>query len=134
MEVDGDDAFGDGTQDAEASRDSAARAFAEVLEQDPNADLAALTPEQIDIFFESFLANDLVARIQLDVGNAVLDKSPDSATAVTRLEQMQAFVRQELARAIRALRAAGQRLTQGTGRALGNAAIRATLDVFEGWI
>lgn len=124
----------DGSQDAEASRDSAARAFGEVLAQDPNADMAALTVEQVEFFFERFLANDLVARIQLDVGSAVLEKAPDAVTGMNRLQQMQDFVRQQFAMSVRDLRVAGQRLTQGTGTALARAAISATLQVFEGWV
>lgn len=124
----------DGTQDAESSRDSAARAFAEVLQSNPLADLTALTPDMIELFFERFLANDLVARIQLDIGKSVLDKAPDAASAIQRLETMQSFVKQEFARAVAELKAAGQRLQQGTGKSIGDAAIRATLDVFEGWI
>lgn len=124
----------DGTQDADISRDSAARAFAEVLQQDPNADLAALSAEQIELFFELFLANDLVSRIQLDVGMAVFDKASNSAEAVQRLEQMQQYVRQEFLRSIRELKAAGTRLQQGNGKALGDSAIKATLEIFEEWV
>lgn len=124
----------DGTQDAESSRDSAARAFAEVLEINPAADLMALPQDMVELFFERFLANDLVARIQLDVGKAVLDRAPDSATAVQRLETMQSFVKQEFNRALQALKDVGQRLQQGNGKAIGDAAIKATLDVFEGWL
>lgn len=124
----------DGTQDAENSRDSAARAFAELLEFDPTADLMALPQDMVEFFFERFLGNDLVARIQLDVGKAVLDRAPDHATAVQRLEMMQSFVKQEFIRAVQVLKDAGQRLQQGNGKALGDAAIKATLDVFEGWL
>lgn len=124
----------DGTQDAESSRDSAARAFAEVLEVSPAADLTALPQDMVELFFERFLANDLVARIQLDVGKAVLDRAPDAATAIQRLETMQSFVKQEFNRAAQALKDAGQRLQQGNGKALGDASIKATLDVFEGWL
>jgi glycyl-tRNA synthetase beta subunit len=124
----------DGTQDAENSRDSAARAFAELLEFDPTADLMALPQDMVEFFFERFLGNDLVARIQLDVGKAVLDRAPDHATAVQRLEMMQSFVKQEFIRAVQVLKDAGQRLQQGNGQALGDAAIKATLDVFEGWL
>lgn len=124
----------DGSQDAESSRDSAARAFAEILEIDSSANLTALTPELIEQFFERFLANDLVARIQLDVGKSVLDKAPDAATAIQRLETMQSYVKQEFSRAVAELKAAGQVLQQGTGKSIGDAAIKATLDVFEGWL
>lgn len=124
----------DGSQDAESSRDSAARAFAEVLEINPTADLTALPQDMVELFFERFLANDLVARIQLDVGKAVLDRAKDAATAVQRLETMQSFVKQEFSRAVLALKDAGQRLQQGNGKELGAAALKATLDVFEGWL
>lgn len=124
----------DGTQDADVSRNSAARAFAEVLQQDPNADLTALSAEQIELFFELFLANDLVSRIQLDVGKAVFDKASNSAEAVQRLEQMQQYVRQEFLRSIRELKAAGTRLQQGNGKALGDSAIKTTLEIFEEWV
>jgi len=124
----------DGTQDAESSRDSAARAFAELLEINPSVDLTALPQDMVELFFERFLANDLIARIQLDVGKTVLDRAPDPATAVQRLETMQSFVKQEFNRVVQALKNAGQRLQQGNGKALGDAALKATLDIFEGWL
>ena len=113
---------------------SAARAFAEVLEVNPAVDLMALPQDMVELFFDRFLGNDLVARIQLDVGKAVLDRAPDAATAVQRLETMQSFVKQEFNRAVQALKDVGQRLQQGNGKAMGDAAIKATLDVFEGWL
>ncbi len=86
----------DGTLDAEASRDAIAQALSDLIDQIPGVDLAALTPEQIDLVVERYVAYDLCHRIELDVGSHIQDKAPNVAAAVTRIEDMKAYVRESV--------------------------------------
>lgn len=82
----------DGTQDAEATRDSASRALSEVLSQ--NNDVTTLTPEQIDQVTASTLGHDVAHRIELDVGKAIIDKAPTKGEGFDRLQEMKDYVRE----------------------------------------
>jgi hypothetical protein len=124
----------DGTQDTDAARDAMSRAFSELLEAEPLADLTALTGDQIDRVVEAYIANDLSSRIDLDVGKAVVDKAPNAATGVARLEEMKAYVRQEVARCFRAHEAAGERLDRQNAAALSSAVLRDTFEIFESYL
>lgn len=124
----------DGTQDTEAARDAVSRALSEVLEQNPNADLAALTPPEIDLVIESYIASDLTHRIELDVGKAILDKAPNYAQGVDRLEEMKAYVRQEVARAFRARVNIGQTMNRQVAASLASDIVRDTFEIFESYL
>ena len=124
----------DGTQDTDAARDAMSRAFSELLEAEPAADLMALSADQIERVVEAYIANDVANRIDLDVGKAVLDKAPDAATGVVRLEEMKAYVRQELARRFRAREAVGERMNRQSTAALSSAVLQDTFDVFESYL
>jgi hypothetical protein len=124
----------DGTQDAEAARDAISRALSDLMVAEPHADLLALAPEQIDQVVEAYVAHDLCHRIELDVGLSVLGKAPTSAEGITRLEDIKAYVRQEVARAFRARALSGQTLTRGNAAALTAEVLRDTFYVFESYI
>jgi len=124
----------DGSQDTDAARDAMSRAFSELLDAEPAADLMALSTDQIERVVEAYIANDLTNRIDLDVGNAILDKAPDAAAGVSRLEEMKAYVRQELARRFRAREAVGERMNRQSASALSSAVLRDTFEVFESYL
>lgn len=121
----------DGSQDAEARRDSLSRSISELAEQFPALDLTALTPEQIDLLLERFIAYELCHRIELDVGRAVFLKAPDYATAVRRIEEMRQYVREKIAASFRARAQAGEKLTRTATATLTARIIRDTMNVFE---
>lgn len=124
----------DGTQDSEAARDAISRAFSELLEQEPTADLAALTDAQLDQVVEGYIAHDLAHRVELDVGKAVLDKAPNYAAGVQRLEEMKAYIRQEVARCFRTRAQIGQTMTRPNAAALANDILRDTFEIFESYL
>jgi hypothetical protein len=124
----------DGTQDADAARDAMASAFAELLAEQPDVDITALTPVQIEQVIESYMAGDLSHRIELDVGTAVLNKAPSAAAGIRRLEEMKAYVRQEVARCFRARKEAGQQMTRQNASALSSQILRDTFEVFESYL
>lgn len=124
----------DGTQDAEASRDAISRSLSELIAADPDVDMLALTPEQIDFVTQTYVGEDLCRRIDLDVGKAVLDKAPTIAVGQSRLEDMKAFVRQEVARLFRARTDRGQRLSRQNAASLAAGVIQSAFDVFEEYL
>jgi hypothetical protein len=124
----------DGTQDTEAARDAISRSFSELLEQEPTADLAALTDVQLGQVVEGYIAHDLAHRVELDVGKSVLDKAPNYAEGVQRLEEMKAYIRQEVARCFRAREQVGQTMTRQNAATLSNDILRDTFEIFESYL
>lgn len=124
----------DGTQDTEAARDAISRAISDLVATEPDADLLALSPEQIGSVVEGYVAHDLCHRVELDVGKAVHDKAPDPATATRRLEQVKDYVRQEVARCFRARSDRGQRLSRQGAATLAASVLRDTFEVFESYL
>lgn len=119
----------DGTQDAEATRDSVARALSDVLSQ--NADLTNLTSQQVDQVTASALGYDVALRIELDVGKAIIAKAPTKGDGLERLQEMKDYVREVVAAEY-----AAERTRAGTiGRAaidrISREAIQQAFDVFE---
>jgi hypothetical protein len=124
----------DGTQDAEAARDALSRALSDLVAAEPDADLLALSSEQIATVVEGFVAHDLCHRIELDVGKAIHDRAPDPATATRMLEHMKDYVRQEVARCFRARSDRGQRLGRQGAATLAASVLRDTFEVFESYL
>lgn len=124
----------DGTLDAEASRDAIAQAISDLVEQTPSVDLTALAPQEIEFVVEGYVAYDLSHRILLDVGLAVQDKAPDAAAAVSRIEDMKAYVKQCVAASFRSARDRGQRLTRKSAASIANAVLEETFRVFAEWL
>lgn len=124
----------DGTQDAEASRQSLSVALRELITKEPTVDLTALTQEQIELVMEAFIAEDICRRIELDVGRAIFEMAPSAFAASTRLTQMNRYVRQNVAASLRRLHAGSERLTPRAASRLAARVIRTTLAVFEEYL
>ena len=124
----------DGSQDAEARRDSLSRSISDLVEEFPNVDLTALTPEQIDRLLEGFIAYDIAHRIELDVGKAIFEKAANYATAVKRIEEMRQYVREKVKAVFRAKIKSGEKLSRKTSASLMARVIRDTMGVFEDYI
>lgn len=124
----------DGTQDAEAARDAISRAFADIADEDPETDLLALPPEKIDRIIQGYVVYDLCHRIELDVGKAVLDKAPTFAEGTRRLEQIKAYVPEEVARCFRAWAERGHRPTRENAASLAAAVLGDVFDIFEEYV
>ncbi len=124
----------DGTQDAEASRDAISRSLSELLIAEPDVDMLALTPVQIDLVIQTYVGEDLCRRIDLDVGKTIIDKAATLAEGQSRLEDMKAYVRQEVARLFRARSDGGQRLSRQNAASMASGVIQSTFDVFEEYL
>jgi len=123
----------DGTQDAEASRAAIRDALSELLTKFAEADPLNLSPEQREFVIERFVAIDVYRRFVLDLGTTIQDKAPSAATGLSRLKQVRDYVKETIAASFRKLREAGQRISSGRVKEIVRAALRDTLEVFEGY-
>jgi hypothetical protein len=124
----------DGTQDAEASRDSISRALSELIASEPDVDLLSLTPDQIELVTQIYVGEDLCRRIDLDIGKTVIDKAPSIAAGQSRLEEMKSYVRQEIARLFRVRGERGQRMSRKNAASLASGVIEMTFEIFEEYL
>ncbi len=124
---------GDGTLDAEASRRALDEAMTEVLTRDPNANLLNLNDEQREHAVEVYVASDVARLFELDLGPHIQKNAPNATTAMARLKEVRAFIRETVAASFRKLKAAGSSLTGSRVNAVVQAALRDALAVFEGY-
>ncbi len=124
----------DGTLDAEASRTSISWAMCEFMRREPGADLLALTPEQIFLTMVLYIGGDICSRIELDIGKTILERAPDPATAVERVQEMKRYVRQVVANRFRRRSANAGPLTQREASRLATRVIQDTFEVFESYL
>lgn len=121
----------DGTQDAEASREAINEALSDLLERFPTADLLALSEEQRDLVIETYTAEDVFRRLQLDLGKHIHDKAPSVSDALSRLAQIRDYVREVVSAAFKRLREAGVKLQNGHIASVVRSALAAAMEVFE---
>ncbi len=124
----------DGTLDAEASRTSISWAMCEFMRREPAADLLALSLEQIFLTMILYIGAEICFRIELDVGKTVLEKAPDPATAVERIQEMKRYVRQVVANRFRHRSADAGRLPLREASRLATRVIQDTFEVFESYL
>lgn len=121
----------DGSQDAAVSRGAIADALSTLLERFPEANLLELSEDQRDAVIESYTAEDIFRRLQLDLGKHITEAASSATDALARLAQIQDYVRETVASAFRRLREAGTRLLQGHVAQVVRSALAATMEVFE---
>mgnify|MGYP006995479027 FL=1 len=119
----------DGTQDAEATRDSAARALSDILAQ--SNDLTNLSPAQVDQVTAATLGYDVAHRIELDVGKSIIDKAPTKGEGLERLQEMKDYVREVVAAQYAAERAANGAIGRAVIDRISRDAIQQAFEVFE---
>lgn len=121
----------DGTQEAEASRDSAARALSDVVGGD---DVLDLSQDRIDQVVRAFLGNDVAHQIASDVGLAVLQKAASAKVGQQRLEEMQDYVREELGRRYDERRALSGALDRDSAATMSREVISDCFEIFESYL
>lgn len=124
----------DGTQDAEASRRAVRDALSDLLEQFPDADPLALDAAQRDFVIERYTALDVYNRFALDMQRTVIEKAPDATTALSRMKQIQAFIREQVAAGFRRARDRGATTTSQGVAAMVRSALAETLLIFEEYL
>ncbi|OJV31101.1 Qat anti-phage system associated protein QatB [Sphingomonas sp. 67-36] len=119
----------DGTQDAEATRDSVARALSDILDQ--NVDITSLTPQQVDQVTASTLGYDVALRVELDVGKSIIAKAPTKGDGLERLQEMKDYVREVVAAEYAAERAKVGTVGRAAIDRISRNAIQQAFEVFE---
>lgn len=119
----------DGTQDAEVTRDSVARALADILAQ--NNDLTNLSPAQVDQVTASTLGYDIAHRIELDVGKSIIEKAPTKGEGLERLQEMKDYVREVVAIEYAAERARNSAVGRALIDRISRDALQQAFEVFE---
>lgn len=123
----------DGTQDREASQKAITSSLSELLDAFPDANLLALTEEQIDFALERHLAHEVFRRIDLDIGKTLRARATTAPLAVTRLNEMLDYVRASVSTIFRKQRGTS-RLTKRDATRLATIVIQDTYVVFEGYL
>lgn len=123
----------DGSQDAEASRESVREVLAELVEERPNADLLELDDASRDLVVERFVAADVYRRIALDIGKKIQDAAPNASAGLQRLRQVKDFVRETVRSAFQDARNKAGNAASDVAK-ISRDALQATFTVFEGYL
>lgn len=123
-----------GSLDEEVCKDSMAQAMSELLELKPNVDLLQLGDADIWTLVQLFLGNEACNRLYMDVGQLFESAKLNPVVVVTRLNEMRAFVKSEVAVQLEALRSANPNPTPQQMQGLLQDALRLTFEVYEGTI
>ena len=123
----------DGSQDAEASRNSINDALAELLQRYADADLHNLTEEQREFVIDRFVSMDVYRRFMLDVGTAIQDKAPSYTVALSRLKEAKNYIREVVVDSFQKLRNSGQRLSGNRISQIVSSALSDAIFVFAGY-
>jgi hypothetical protein len=124
----------DGTQDAESSQRAVNAALSDLLASDPDVDITSLTAEQIAWVLERHIVYEIVQRIELDVGKAILNNARSPASAIDRMKEMREYVEETVSAAFRAHRQAGRPVDGSAAAKLTRAVIQETFSVFEEYV
>jgi len=119
-----------GTLDAEASRHAINAALSELLIQPPQADLLALTADQLELVVELYVAQDVFFHIELDVGQALRQQGVSALMLTDRLRQARDYVQATVSGAFDELRRQGQAITAPSVQAVTQRALELTMEVF----
>lgn len=122
-----------GTQDAEASRQSINDALSDLLKRFPDADLLQLSEAERGFVIERFIGLDVFRRFVLDVGRAIQSRAASATVAIARLKEAKEFIRETVAASFKKLRDNGQRLSGAKITQTVQRALRDALDVFSGY-
>ena len=125
-----------GSQDEATAQDSMTQALQDLITQDEDIDLLHMDDDQIWSLIETFLGYEAFARLYLDIGqtfeNSKLGLSPHEQVA--RMNEMQSFLRADIATQVEALRAGTPHATSDQLQALLQDAVTNTFAVYEGAI
>ncbi|MCX5800170.1 MAG: hypothetical protein NTX17_02105 [Candidatus Eisenbacteria bacterium] len=95
---------GGGSLDEAACRESMAQAMGDLLTDNPNVDLLHLGDDKIWALIESFLGYEAFNRLCLDIGQVFEDSALSPRDLVTRMNEMQEYLKAELCAQIEVLR------------------------------
>ncbi len=124
----------DGTQDAESSQRAINSALSDLLEEDPSVAITSLTEQQIEWVLERHVVYEIVQRIELDIGKAIVDKAPSPSAAIDRLNDIREYVQETVAAAFRKHHKSDRSMDAARATKLTSSVIQETFEVFEEYI
>lgn len=121
----------DGSDDAEATRNSTNDALTELVGRYPDADLLDLSEEQREFVLERFVSMDVYRRFALDVGKHIQDKASSPTVAMSRLRQAKEYIRETVIASFNRARKGGRALSSSGIARLVQRVLRDAFDVFS---
>ena len=123
-----------GSQDEAACRESMAQAIGDLLTDSPSIDLLHLGNNDIWTLIESFLSYEAFHRLYLDIGQVFEDPRLSPRDRVTRMNEMQNYLKAELQAQIRNVRGEKSNVGSDQLQSILQNALQNTFVVYEGSI
>lgn len=121
-----------GSQDETSCRESMAQAMEDLLEEDPNVDLLHLGDDDMWTLTESFLGYEAFNRLCLDIGQVFESSDLSPRDRVTRMNEMQDYLKAELCAQIEELRRSKPNVGSSQLQTVLQSAVQNTFLVYEG--
>ncbi|MFH1952386.1 MAG: Qat anti-phage system associated protein QatB [Pseudomonadota bacterium] len=121
-----------GSPDETSCRESMAQAMEDLLEEDPNVDLLHLEDDDIWMLIESFLGHEAFNRLCLDIGQVFENSALSPRDRVTRMNEMQDYLKAELCAQIEELRQTTPNAASNQLQVVLQSALQNTFLVYEG--
>lgn len=120
-----------GSLDETSTRDSIGKALHDLLELEPNVDLFNLSDDNIWSIIESYLSHEAFIRLCLDIGQALEKSTISHRERVIRENQMNEYIRAEIAVQLGKLRISGRHYSSRQLEHLMRSALKNTFIVYE---
>jgi len=121
-----------GSQDETACRESMSQAMEDLLEENPTINLFHLGDDDIWTLIESFLGYEAFNRLCLDIGQVFENSALSPRVQVTRMNEMQDYLKAELCTQIEELRHVTPNATSNELQSVLQSAVQNTFLVYEG--
>ena len=121
-----------GSQDETSCRESMSQAMEDLLEENPNVDLFHLGDNDIWMLIESFIGYEAFNRLCLDIGQVFENSALSPRVRVTRMNEMQEYLKAELCAQIEALREKTPNAASNELQSVLQSAVYNTFLVYEG--
>jgi uncharacterized protein (DUF2164 family) len=123
-----------GSQDEAACQESMAQAMEDLLTNNSDIDLLNLDDDSIWSLIESFLGYEAFHRLCLDIGQVFEDTAFSPRDRVTRMNEMQDYLKAEVRAQVEELRAKTPNAGSGQLQSILQRALQNTFSVYEGSI
>lgn len=121
-----------GSQDEAACRESMAQAMEDLVTEKPTVDFLHLGDDDIWVLIESFLGYEAFNRLCLDIGQVFENSALSPRDRVTRMNEMQDYLKAELRAQIEALREKTSNAASNELQSVLQSALQNTFLVYEG--
>lgn len=101
-----------GGADEESARMAMAEALSDLFAEKPEIDVLAMTEDDTWLLMEMYLEKEIVRRINFDIGQSIESDAYDAEKKIERLEELESFVRSEVAIRLQQARAGKLVLSQ----------------------